>query len=218
MNKESEKQKNKYISYGKLKIDTLIFEQKFVPRCDLELCFGQCCDWGVYVDINFVEVIISNRYDIINSMDDEQPKNPDNWFEKNFIKDEDFPSGFAVSTNVYERKNGTEQCIFKDKNNFCSLQVSAMKRETHKWEIKPFHCILYPVTFDKGILSYDSEHSINLNYCGLNHPENHSQSVFEAMTEEICYVFGDECLTFLSEYYRNNYNPEYEIKYIHNDK
>lgn len=194
-----------YLEYNGLKIDPIIFTQGFVPGCDVIKCFGQCCDWGVYMDFNFKDVILQHKEDIIAVMDDDQIKEPEKWFEKEIQKDTDFPSGYSIGTEVYTDSRGKEGCVFKDKNNFCSIQNAAIKKGMHKWSIKPKYCIMYPLTIVNGILTYDDSHSKRLNYCGMHKKENFTQTVFEAMQEEIIFVLGKDGYDFLKEHFERHY-------------
>jgi hypothetical protein len=201
------------IEYKGLKIDPVIFTQGFVPGCDIGICSGECCDWGVYMDKDFRNIIMKFENEIKEVMEEGQIKDTNKWFEEDLENDTDFPSGFAIGTELYTTKAGKEQCIFKDSKGFCSIQVMATKHNMNKWAIKPKYCILYPLTVIDNVLSYDDDHSKRLNYCGLQHPNNFTQTVFEAMKEEIRYVFGDDCFQFLNDYYDRNYiKEEREIK------
>lgn len=200
------------MEYNGLKIDSVIFTQGFVPGCNIEICAGQCCDWGIYMDRDFKDVIMNHENEIKDVMDEFQIKDSDKWFEKMLVEDKDFASGYAIGSELYVNSAGTTQCVFKDKNNFCTLQVFAMKNQKHKWAIKPTHCILYPLTIVDNILTYDDEHSKNLDYCGIHCTKNFTQPVFEAMTEEIQFVLGKDCYNFLNEHYKKNYSKKYQIE------
>lgn len=198
------------LDYKGLKIDPVIFTQGFVPGCNIAVCRGQCCDYGVYVDKDFKETILGYEKEIVDVMCDEQPKNTDAWFEKEIEKDPDFPSGFAIGTEVYVTPEGKQKCVFKDSSNYCSLQVAAVKMGLHKWAIKPLHSILYPLTIVDNTLTYDDSHSGKMDYCGLHHPENFTQTVFEAMTEELIYVLGRDGYEFLNTHFKQNYKSQTE--------
>lgn len=195
----------KFIEYKGLKIDPIIFTQGFVPHCDVSKCFGQCCDWGVYMDKDYKDVILKYKDDIISVMDENQHKDTNEWFEKELEEDKDFPSGYAIGTEVYKTPQGKEQCVFKDKNGFCSIQNASIKLGKHKWEIKPKYCIMYPLTILDNTLTYDDDHALKLDYCGIHKKENFVHSVFEAMAEEIQFVLGDEIFLFLKNHFDENY-------------
>ena len=199
---------NNYIEFNGLKIDPMIFTQGFVRYCDISKCAGQCCDWGVYMDRDHKEVIMKHKDEIIEVMDENQFKDTEKWFEKELEPDTDFPSGFAIGTEVYKTPTGNEQCVFKDKNGFCSIQNQSVKSGKHKWDIKPKYCIMYPITVIDNVITYDDEHSLKLDYCGIHKKENFVHSVFEAMTEEIKFVFGEDVFNFMNYYFQKNYKQK----------
>ncbi|HAY33052.1 MAG TPA: DUF3109 family protein [Ignavibacteria bacterium] len=203
-----------YLEYKDLKIDPVIFTQGFVPGCDMRICGGQCCNWGVYMDRDFEKVVMNYETQIKEEMDEFQPKDSSRWFEKELEPDEDFPSGYAIGTELYISSLGVTQCVFKDKRGYCSLQVTAVNNGMHKWEIKPKYCIMYPLTIVDNVLTYDSDHSDRLDYCGRSHTENFTQTVFEAMTEEIKFILGEDGYKFLLEHFNNNYKKKVQIEIL----
>lgn len=205
-------EEKEFLELNGLKIDPVIFTQGFVPGCDIGKCGGQCCNWGVYMDRDFQPVIMKFESQIKDVMDEYQTKDTSKWFEKELEEDHDFPSGFAIGTELYINNEGITQCVFKDKKGYCSLQVMAVNNGMHKWEIKPKYCIMYPVTIIDNVLTVDNEHSARLDYCGVGHEENYTQTVFEAMTEEIKFIVGEEGYKFLNEHYRKNYQRKFQIE------
>lgn len=201
-----------FLEYNGLKIDPIIFTLGFVSGCNISICHGQCCDWGVYMDRDFRDVIMKYEFQIKEVMDEHQVKDMSKWFESELEEDNDFPSGYAIGTELYSNTKGTIQCVFKDKNNYCSLQVMALKNNMHKWAIKPKHCIMYPLTIVDNTLTCDSDHSKRLDYCGMHHPENFTQTIFDAMAEEIKFIIGEEGYNFLNEHYKKNYQKKYQIE------
>lgn len=194
-----------YLLFKDWKIDPLIFTQGFVPGCELSICGGRCCHWGVYVDSEFVPVIMQHSNDIKKVMDRYQPNDESDWFETEPEEDADFPSGYAIGTEVYDGKDGKQRCVFNDSLGRCSLQVMAVEKGLHKWEVKPKYCIMYPLAIMDGVLTCDLDHAERLEYCGTSHPENYVQTVFEAMTEELRYILGDDGYTFLLDHYNKHY-------------
>ncbi len=203
---------HKIIELNGNKVNTLLFEQGFVPGCDMTICHGQCCHAGVYMDKEFKKVILDHKDMIIDVMNDDQITDINRWFDEEIIEDSDFESGYAIGSNIYIDSKGKEKCVFNDQNQYCSLQVAAVKNGMHKWDIKPTHCILYPVTRVGGLITYDDEHSLDLDYCGMDKEENFVQSAFNATHEEIKYVFGEEVFNSMNEYSKANYSDKYQIK------
>lgn len=173
-------------------IDPLIFTQKFVKGCDVCICSGECCYYGVYTDKSEYELIMSKKDRIIKSMDDSQTKNFEDWFEDE-QEDSDFPSGIAVGTEVYNGK-----CVFLDKQGFCTLQKIAIEDGENKWKYKPLYCILFPLVIFEGKLTVDDEHLDRMHYC--NKPQNQVSTVFEACKNELKHVLGEEGFKELEEY------------------
>ena len=199
------------LEFNGMKIDPLIFTQGFVPGCNISICSGQCCNWGVYMDRDFEPVIMKFENQIKDVMDEHQLKDTSKWFEKELEEDTDFPSGYAIGTELYINHQGITQCVFKDKRGYCSLQVMAVENGMHKWEIKPKYCIMYPLTIIDNVLTVDNDHSERLDYCGIHKKENYTQTIFDAMGEEIKFIIGEEGYNFLNEHYKKNYQKKYQI-------
>jgi len=190
MSGKFEKQINGYF------IDPLIFTQKFVKHCDIKICSGECCHYGVYTDLKEYEKIMSIKDRIITSMDATQTKNPDLWFEEQ-EPDDDFPSGIAVGTEVHNGK-----CVFLDKQGFCTLQKIAFEDGEFKWKYKPIYCILFPLVIFEGAITVDDEHLDRMHYCSI--AKNQISTVFECCKNELLYILGEKGFQELEEY-RNDY-------------
>ncbi len=189
MNKKYEKIINGFY------IDTLIFTQKFVKSCDVCICSGECCYYGVYTDKTEHELIMGMKERIIKSMDDSQPKDPQKWFEAP-EPDDDFPSGIAVGTEVHLGK-----CVFLDRQGFCTLQKIAMEDGEFKWKYKPLYCILFPLVIFEGVLTVDDEHLARMHYC--NKVENQTSTVYDCCKNELKHVLGPEGFAELEQYYED---------------
>lgn len=181
---------DKYI--GDYWIDPIIFTEKFVSACDVGVCSGECCYYGVYTDKKEHDVILEHKDEIIEIMDDSQTKDVEKWFEPPEV-DEDFESGIAVGTELYNGK-----CIFLDKQGYCSLQKLAMIKGEDKWKYKPLYCILFPLVIFEETITVDDEHLARMHYCNLK--ENQSSTLFETCREELKYLFGEEGFEELKEY------------------
>lgn len=173
-------------------IDPLIFTQKFVKTCDVCICSGECCYYGVYTDKSEHELIMSLKDRIIKSMDDSQTKDVEKWFEDP-EPDDDFPSGIAVGTEVYNGK-----CVFLDRQGYCTLQKIAMEDGEFKWKYKPLYCILFPLVIFEGVLTVDDEHLDRMHYC--NKPVNQISTVFDCCKNELKHVLGEEGFKELETY------------------
>jgi Fe-S-cluster containining protein len=169
-----------------IKIDPAIFTFNFSCRCG-----GECCNYGVYTDYKEYESILAIKDKIIPMLDESQPKDINLWFEAP-EKDEDFESGMAVGTELYNGK-----CVFLDKNGLCTLQKLANSEGEHKWKYKPIYCILFPLTIYEGALTIDDDHINRLRTCNKNKP---GTTIFEACTEELIRFLGEKGYAELVEY------------------
>jgi len=177
-------------------IDPIIFTAKFVKTCDVCVCSGECCYYGVYIDKNEYDLIMSIKDRVINACDDSQTKDSTRWFEALEV-DTDFQSGIAVGTEVYNQK-----CVFLDKQGFCILQKIAIEDKEFKWKYKPLYCILFPLVIFEGALTIDDEHIDRMHYCSLKH--NQTTTMFEHSREELRYFFGEKAFEELLQY-RDHY-------------
>jgi hypothetical protein len=183
-------------------IDPLIFTQKFVKGCDVCICSGECCYYGVYTDKEESEKIMTEKEKIIRYMDDSQTKDSELWFEEPQV-DNDFPSGLAVGTEVHN-----EKCVFLDRQGFCTLQKMAMAEGEFKWKYKPLYCILFPLVISEGVLTVDDEHLNDMHYCSKL--DNQISTVFDACKNELIFLLGKKGFEELDNY-RKEYFEKIEI-------
>ncbi|MDP4115627.1 MAG: DUF3109 family protein [Bacteroidota bacterium] len=171
-----------------LKIDPKIFTFPF--NC---MCGGECCNYGVYTDLKENQYILTLKDEIIPLMDETQPKEIDKWFEQP-EEDEDFKSGIAVGTEVFNGK-----CVFLDCNGLCTLQKLANLKNEYKWKYKPMYCVLFPLTIYEGALTIDDDHINRLHICNKQE-NNFNRTIFEACHEELVYLLGIEGYQELLDY------------------
>lgn len=167
-----------------LKIDPRIFTFGFGCQCN-----GECCHYGVYADLKEYENIISIKDKILPLLDATQPSDITSWFEEP-SKDEDFISGFAVGTQLYNNK-----CVFLDKEGLCTLQKLANLEGKHKWEYKPIYCVLFPFTVYEGFLTIDDDHINRLGHC--NKKNEISRVIYDYCKDELEHFLGKEAFVQL---------------------
>lgn len=167
------------IKINGLKIDPRIFTFGFGCQCN-----GECCHYGVYTDLKEYEMILSIKDKIIPLLDETQPADVKLWFEEP-SKDEDFESGFAVGTQLFNNK-----CVFLDKDGLCTVQKLAMMEGEYKWKYKPVYCVLFPFTVYEGQFTIDDDHINRLGHC--NKKNEITSAIYESCKEELEYFFGAE--------------------------
>lgn len=177
-----------------LKIDPIVFTQKF--KCT---CGGECCNYGVYTDLKEHDMIMGIKDKIIPLLDESQTTDITKWFEAP-EPDEDFDSGVAVGTELHNGK-----CVFLDKNGLCTLQKLANNEGAHKWKYKPIYCILYPLTIYEGALTIDDDHMKRLNTCNRE-PNDGGLTIFDYCKEELLHLLGEEGYADLAKYKEEFFN------------
>jgi hypothetical protein len=178
-------------------IDNIIFQKGYEKKLGPFSCTGSCCSSGVFADVLEKEKILSFKEKIINEMDETQTKDFDEWFESEILEDPDFNSGKCVGTQIYNDK-----CVFLRKDKLCVLQTLSVKLGYHKWFLKPFYCILFPLVTTEDTVTFD-DYREGVEEC-CTPIMDYDVPLFEACKEEICYLFGEDGYKYLQKYYSEN--------------
>lgn len=166
-------------------------------------CSSTCCMHGVYLDIAERDKILAHADLIVRQMDPQQTKDPSKWFEQDEEEDQDFPSGRCVSTQVI---NG--QCAFLDEMGRCSLQATASNEGMHRWDLKPFYCILFPIEVSDRRIGFDTMLQDEQPCCSVS--DRYRVPVFEACRDELLLLLGTDGFDRLQAHYRMYYEPQPE--------
>lgn len=168
-------------------IDEKLLTYGFLSGCGPSKCTVQCCEGGVYVDLEEQRNILAHQDLVKQQMDETQPRDAGLWFEES-IADADFPSGRCVGTRVHGGK-----CVFLNKDGLCALQRVGETHGLGRWGLKPSFCISYPVTVENGIVTIDDMLSGEAPCCTLYplRTEAH-HALIEVCWDELTYVLGDE--------------------------
>lgn len=157
-------------------------------------CSSVCCEGGVYADIADREKILSHREMIKKYMDDTQTRDDSRWFETQEMEHGDFPSGRCVGTEVHNGK-----CVFLDGFGHCTLQVAAGSEGMHKWALKPFFCVLYPIDVSNKIVSFDDMLQDEQSCCSVGH--EFETPLFRGCKEELEHLVGADGYRKMEEHY-----------------
>jgi len=180
-------------------VDNIIFSQGYKKGEGPFTCKGDCCCSGVYIGFDDKEKILKHKDIIIANMDETQDKNVENWFEKTIYDDNDFYTGKCTATNL-----NNNSCVFQNKEKLCILQVTSVKMGKHKWHLKPFYCILFPLVIVDKVLTFDDYQQGIHKCCTIS--SDFETPLFEACKEEIIYLFGEYNFELLKNYYEQNKN------------
>ena len=176
-----------------LSVSEDFFRARFPKACATCRCNANCCKNGVWTDLQERDTILRNADLIRNQMDPDQEQNADRWFDTELREDTDYPSGRSVSTQVYRGA-----CVFLNKARRCVLQKASQNQSLKN--LKPFFCLAFPITIEKGQLKIDN--GFNSDCCTL--ALDGVLDVFEVCAAELTHVLGEEGLRELEQLARNS--------------
>lgn len=170
---------------GKYRIDPILFEKGFARGCGPYQCQTTCCSSGVFVDPAEKEVVLQHKEEVKGQMDETQVRDESVWFETRFEEDLDFPSGYAVGTEVHNGK-----CTFLRKDGRCSIQLVSAEKYGDPWKIKPFYCIAFPICVDSGTVTFDDYQQDEAVCCSI--VRDTDTTLVDSCKAELEYVLGKE--------------------------
>lgn len=173
------------IQIGKYKIDPVLFEKGFARGCGPYQCRTTCCSSGVFVDPTEKDVILQHQEEIKQQMDETQVPDESVWFEHRIEEDLDFPSGYAIGTEVHNNK-----CTFLRKDGRCSIQLVSGEKYNDPWKIKPFYCVAFPICVDNGVVTFDDYQQNEADCCSI--VGDTETALVDSCKAELEYVLGKE--------------------------
>ncbi len=181
------------LQIGKYKIDPLLFEKGFSKGCGPNHCETSCCSSGVFLDPSDRDVILQHKDEVKSAMDETQTTNDAVWFDNTREEDLDFPSGYAVGTEVHNDK-----CVFLRKDGRCSVQVVSAEKYNDPWKIKPYFCIAFPISVENGMLTFDDYQQGKTECCTIVHDTD--ATLVDSCKAELEFVLGKEGYQELKNY------------------
>lgn len=181
------------LTIGKYKIDPVLFEKGFSKGCGPYQCETTCCSSGVFLDPKDRDVIIAHTEEVKLQMDETQTTNEAVWFDNRQEQDMDFPSGYAVGTEVFNDK-----CVFLRKDGRCSVQLVSAEKYNDPWKIKPFYCIAFPIAVDNGVVTYDDYQDGKTKCCSI--VRDTEATLVDSCKAELEYVLGKDGYQELKNY------------------
>lgn len=157
-----------------------IFLKKYFARClECNFCHDWCCSFGADIDIQNVEKIQQRKEEILPFV---RPPEGE-WFEPEYTYYEEYAG------NQYTRINPLgPRCAFISKDQRgCGLHRYAISQGMDYHEIKPLACILFPLSFEEGLLFLAPELEDGSLVCSGS-----GDSVYRAMRDELKYYFGND--------------------------
>jgi hypothetical protein len=161
-------------------VDRRIFSFRYFQHCmDCSFCHDACCQHGVDIDLENVARLksVHGRFRDMVGVPSED------WFTAEVIADPEFPSGRQVRTKV---RNGT--CVFHDpKGRGCLIHRYCLEEGIDYHTLKPMVSILFPLTFEQGMLVPSAEILDGSLICAGDGP-----SCYDGVREELRYYFGED--------------------------
>jgi hypothetical protein len=160
------------------RVDTAIFVRTYFAYCmKCEYCHDSCCQYGVDVDAENVARVEAHaagleRYTGVTR---------DRWWTGEWTADVEFPGGRQTRTRV---EGGA--CVFRSRTaRGCMLHSYALENGIDYHELKPMVSVLFPVTFDGGLLHPSTEIVDRSLQCYSDGP-----TLYAGVRSEIDWYFG----------------------------
>jgi len=174
-----------------LRLDPALFEPTYDDGCSMEQCNAHCCRDGVFLDPAEKQKILDHAEIIVKQMDPHQVKDPERWFDGEIVEDADFPSGTCTGTTAVEYG-----CVFLNSRGWCVLQKAAVEAGMHKFDLKPYFCVAFPLTISSGVVTVDDGSFTNRSQC-CSPGRNPQLAPADVCREELTFMLGsdglDEC-------------------------
>ena len=160
-------------------VDPRIFSLRYFTHCmACGFCRDQCCNYGVDIDRANMERLrgLGSAFEVFAGV----PQ--DEWFVPEITDDPEFPSGAHGRTRAVGGK-----CIFADRaGRGCRIHAYCLEHSLDYHLYKPMVSILFPLTFEHGVLEPSSEAIDGSLICSGD-----GLSLYDGVRGELAYYFGD---------------------------
>jgi hypothetical protein len=160
-------------------VDTRIFHLRYYTHCmSCGFCNDQCCSYGVDIDADNARRLLAMGNDFKAFVGISESE----WFTDEIVEDAEFPSGGNRRTRVLG-----SHCVFhKRDGRGCLIHAYCAVNGLDYHLYKPMVSILFPLTFNYGVLEPSSELVDRSLVCAGDGP-----SVYAGGRSELAYFFGD---------------------------
>lgn len=175
-------------------IDRKLLEARFTQRCATAECNSWCCMGGVWVDSWEKEKILENAGRVKPFLPPDR-QDETKWFDGETDDHPDFPSGRGEGTTVIDDPGhpAGSTCIFlRPQDRYCALQTASIAHGEDPWSLKPFYCILHPLTLDGDLIQLDDENFVyeEGGHCQRDHDE--PTPLCATFKAELTFVLGED--------------------------
>jgi hypothetical protein len=168
-------------------VDPAIFTLRYFTHClECGFCHDSCCDHGVDIDLgNAARLKALPQY-----FHDRIGAPAIDWFSGEAVADPEFPGGAHLRTSV---RDGA--CIFRNPaGRGCAIHAYCLDRKLDYHDYKPMVSVLFPLTFEQGVLTASGEAVDGSLVCAGQGP-----SLYEGARGELGYYFGAGLLAELDQ-------------------
>lgn len=123
------------VTIGQFRLSPEFFNRtRLVNRC-LKDCANLCCDEGVFLTLYDAQQVLDHREEIQPYLI--KPLDFDSW---------DISRTAFITTPVFDEGGPHQRCWFFTKGQRCALHSLAVDKNLPLRSIKPFFCVLFPLT------------------------------------------------------------------------
>jgi NAD-dependent dihydropyrimidine dehydrogenase PreA subunit len=168
-------------------VDPRIFSLRYFTHCmACGFCHDACCDHGVDIDVENAARLRA----LPKEFHDRVGAPAADWFTAEVITDREFPGGAHVRTAI---RNGA--CIFRNAaGRGCTIHAYCLEQGLDYHSLKPMVSVLFPVTFENGVLTASGEAADGSLVCAGTGP-----SLYDGARDELRYYFGDGLIAELDQ-------------------
>ena len=172
--------------------DTRIFTLRYFTHCmACGFCNDQCCNYGVDIDLTNMDRLraLGPAFEAFAGTPQAE------WFTAEIVEDREFPSGAHGRTRAVNGK-----CIFADrKGRGCKIHAYCLEHSLDYHVYKPMVSILFPLTFEQGVLVPSPEAVDGSLICAGDGP-----SLYDGVRGELAHFFGPELVEALDAMRENS--------------
>jgi hypothetical protein len=168
-------------------VDPRIFSLRYFTHCmGCGFCKDACCDHGVDIDVENAARLRA----LPREFHDRVGAPAGDWFTAEVIADREFPGGAHVRTAV---RNGA--CVFRGSaTRGCIIHAYCLEQGLDYHTLKPMVSVLFPVTFEDGVLTASGEAADGSLVCTGTGP-----SLYDGARDELRHYFGNGLIAELNQ-------------------
>ncbi|HTQ14032.1 MAG TPA: hypothetical protein VMH86_09165 [Rhizomicrobium sp.] len=159
-------------------VDPRIFRLRYFTHCmACGFCKDQCCTYGVDIDIENMARLMA-----LDGLAGKIATPPARWFRNEIETDPEFPGGRNGRTAQVDGA-----CVFRAPGGRgCAIHAHCLDAGLDYHHYKPMVSVLFPLTFEHGVLMPSSEVLDGSLVCAGDGP-----SLYDGVRGELRYYFGD---------------------------